>query len=45
MAGPKRWGFKNMQVLKQQYRTEYWTNFFIGIGLTYPLILMIGRRG
>ena len=44
MAGPKRIPWKNMSELKAQYREQYWTCFFIGAALSWPLAILVGRR-
>lgn len=44
MAGPKRVPFKNKQILKGQYRTEYWANFLIGATIAYPFAIFMGNR-
>ena len=44
MAGPKRWPFKNLAKLKDEYRVNFWIHFTFGAVLSYPFALAVGRR-
>ena len=44
MAGPKRWAFKNVREMKNDFQANFGVNFMIGFLLMWPVSIFLARR-